>query len=97
MTKLDSIIEEDKSAVKPNKIVTTMAERSDSGHHSFIQSKTSVYGTSADETKDTFQVPIHQDSMLYPRVIRELSKDSSNSFRTVNLDTEYDKLLHLLE
>ena len=71
---MDSSIEEEKSTVKPNKIVTTMAERSDSGHHSFIQSNASVY-----ETKDTFQVPIHQDSLLDPRVIRELSKDSSKS------------------
>ena len=31
------------------------------------------------------------------KVIRELSKDSQDAFRTVTLDNEYDKLLNLIE
>ena len=54
-------------------------------------------GETTSETKEVSKVPIHQDSLMDPRVIRELSKDSSGSFRTVTLDTEYDKLLNLIE
>jgi len=93
--KMDSRTEEEESAVKPNTIVivATMAEKSDSDQNSFIQSNFSVEDKPSDETEDNSKVPIPQD----PRVIRELSKDSPNSFRTVTLDTEYDKLLHLLQ
>ena len=92
---MDSRTEEKEGAVKPNTIVivATMAEKSDSDQNSFIQSNFSVEDKPSDETEDNSKVPIPQD----PRVIRELSKDSPNSFRTVTLDTEYDKLLHLLE
>lgn len=37
------------------------------------------------------------DSKLSPPVTRDMSSDSPKSFRTVTLDTEYDKLLHLIE
>jgi len=94
---LDSSTEEEQSEVKPNTNVIKMVERSDLDQNSLIQSNTSVEDNPTDETKDPSPVSVHQDSLLYPRVIRELSKDSPNSFRTVTLDTEYDKLLHLLE
>ena len=83
--------------MKPDLIVATMADGSDSDRNSFIQSNAPVEDKPTDETKDPSPVSVYQDSLLYPRVIRELSKDSPNSFRTVTLDTEYDKLLHLLE
>jgi len=48
-------------------------------------------------TEETSKGPVHQDSLLDPKVVREHSKDSPNSFRTVTLDSEYDKLLNLIE
>ena len=77
--KLDSSIEEEESTVKPDLIVATMADGSVPDRTSFIQSNAPVEDKPTDDA----------------RVVRELSKDSPNSFRTV--DTEYDKLLHLLE
>ena len=87
---MDSSIEEEEIKVKPDNIV----DSSDSEQISSVKSKPSVVEKMIDKTS---LVPIHQDSLLDSRVIRELSKDSPNSFRTVTLDTEYDKLLHLLE
>lgn len=49
------------------------------------------------ETAETPKGPVHQDSLLDPKVVREHSKDSPNSFRTKTLDSEYDKLLNLIE
>ena len=87
---MDSSIEEGKSEVKLHKMV----ESSDSKQSNLVESKSSGLETITDKTSP---VPIHQNSLLDSRVVRELSKDSPNSFRTVTLDTEYDKLLHLLE
>merc|ERR1712183_926178 len=36
-------------------------------------------------TEGTSKGPVHQDSLLDPKVVREHSKDSPNSFRTVTL------------
>lgn len=72
-------------------------DTSDSSQNNVAQTHPFMDGESTSETKEVSKVPIHQDSLMDPRVIRELSKDSSGSFRTVTLDTEYDKLLNLIE
>eukprot|EP00090_Calanus_glacialis_P015251 TRINITY_DN24103_c0_g1_i3.p1 TRINITY_DN24103_c0_g1~~TRINITY_DN24103_c0_g1_i3.p1 ORF type:complete len:197 (-),score=58.40 TRINITY_DN24103_c0_g1_i3:172-762(-) len=72
-------------------------DTSDSTQNNVAQTPPFKDGESTSETKEVSKVPIHQDSLMDPRVIRELSKDSSGSFRTVTLDTEYDKLLNLIE
>jgi len=94
MIQQDSKIEDEGSISETNNGSTTKDGTSDSSKNFVAQTSPSMDGES---TKEVSKVPIHQDSLMDPRVIRELSKDSSGSFRTVTLDTEYDKLLNLIE
>lgn len=91
----DSNVVDEGCAIKENKFSTTIVYSGGSSQDNFAQSNNSIDSESTSGTKDISKVPIKQDSTLDPRVIRELSKDSV--FRTVTLDTEYDKLLHLIE
>jgi len=49
------------------------------------------------DTKEVVEPDSYSDSKLSPQVTKEMLSDSPKSFRTVTLDTEYDKLLHLIE
>ena len=80
-----------------NKVATILVDNSDTNQSSSNKSSSIMDAEPSNETKDIFKHPIHQDSLLDPKVTRELSKDSPNAFRTVTLDTEYDKLLNLIE
>jgi hypothetical protein len=97
MIQQGSKIEDEGFTSETNNVSTTMDGTSDSSQNNVAQTHLSMDGESTSGTKEVSKVPIHQDSLMDPRVIRELSKDSSGSFRTVTLDTEYDKLLNLIE
>lgn len=95
MIQQGSKIEDEGFPSETNNVSTTMDCTSE--QNNVAQTHTSMDSESTSGTKEVSKVPIHQDSLMDPRVIRELSKDSSGSFRTVTLDTEYDKLLNLIE
>lgn len=97
MIQQDSKLEDEGCISEINNVSFTKDDTSDSSQNNFAQTHLSIDGESTSGTKEVSKVPVHQDSLMDPRVIRELSKDSSGSFRTVTLDTEYDKLLNLIE
>jgi len=90
-------VEGSESDLKENKVATIVVDNSDTDQSSSDKPTSIMDAEPANETKDISKYPIHQDSLLDPNVTRELSKDSPNEFRTVTLDTEYDKLLNLIE
>merc|ERR1712126_49170 len=83
----------DDTESEQNQVTTIVVNTSET----ISNESTEVNDKPGNKANETSQVLPHQDSLLDPKVTRELSKDSPNSFRTVTLDTEYDKLLNLLE
>eukprot|EP00092_Neocalanus_flemingeri_P068924 GFUD01084337.1.p1 GENE.GFUD01084337.1~~GFUD01084337.1.p1 ORF type:complete len:346 (+),score=80.17 GFUD01084337.1:154-1191(+) len=69
----------------------------DSSQDNIAQPSISIDSESTSGIKESSETAVRQESRLDPSEIREVSRDSMNSFRTVTLDTEYDKLLHLIE
>jgi len=83
----------DDTESEQNQVTTIVVNTSET----ISNESTEVNDKPTNKENETSQVLPHQDSLLDPKVTRELSKDSPNSLRTVTLDTEYDKLLNLLE
>ena len=90
--KQESLEEDNKSEATPTKVITITVDTSENNKTDADQPN-----EMNDKSNNTATEIVHQDSLLDPKVVREHSKDSPNSFRTVTLDSEYDKLLNLIE
>ena len=90
--KQESLEEDNKSEATPTKVITITVDTSENNKTDADQPN-----EMNDTSNNTVTEIVHQDSLLDPKVVREHSKDSPNSFRTVTLDSEYDKLLNLIE
>jgi len=95
--KQDSDTKDEGCAREEHIVSTERVDSCDSSQDSFAQPKISIDIESTSDTKDISESPIVQDSALDPNALRGGFGDSPNSFRTVTLDTEYDKLLNLIE
>jgi len=91
-SKQESTEEDTESEVNPTKVITITVDTSENNKTDADQPN-----EMNDKSNNTATEIVHQDSLLDPKVVREHSKDSPNSFRTVTLDSEYDKLLNLIE